>query len=213
MIRLGREHESLWELRSSTLRPTNMRTTTIVKRVSLALAVLTLTLIGPLLPANACSCVQPDAAEFLNNSEFVFVGSLVADPTAGGAANNLSQVPYTFSVDAVYKGDLRDPAVQVWSATNGAACGFELAVGEPVGIAAAFFDGRLSGGLCSVVDAEQLVAVAEQRGISPTIPDRTAPVVTGPADGTETAWGFAIGAVVVALAGAGWALASRRDVT
>ena len=198
------------------MRRTNMRTTSTITRLSLALAVLTLTLLGPLLPANACSCVPPDAAEFLNNSEFVFVGSLVADPTAGGAANNLSQVPYTFSVDAVYKGDLRDPAVQVWSATNGAACGFELAVGEPVGVAASFFDGRLSGGLCSVVGAEQLVAVAEQQGISPTIPDPTAsepPVETGPTDRTETPWGIAVGAIAVAVVGAGWALARRRNVT
>ena len=183
----------------------------------LALAVLALTLISPMLPANACSCVPPDAGEFLRTSDFVFVGSLTANPLEGGAFNDVSEAPYTFEVDAVYRGDIRDANIQIWSATSSAACGLEIAVGEPVGVAASFFDGRLSSGLCSVVGAEDLEGAAAEQGIEPNFPSQASdqppgtdvPDAITPENGTSTV--LAVGALAVLIAGVGWTIVTRRS--
>lgn len=183
-------------------------------RIVIALSVLAITLIGPLLPANACSCVAPDAGEFLRNSDFVFVGSLAANPLDGGAFNDVSEAPYTFDVVAVYKGDIRDASIQVWSATSSAACGLEIGVGEPIGVAASFFDGRLSSGLCSVVGVDDLESAALELGIEPVaVDDQPTPQTgssgaAGPDRSTPIALG--VGSVAVVAAGVGWAVSKRR---
>jgi hypothetical protein len=137
-----------------------------------------LTTIAPMATAQACSCMVPDAARFLEGSDFVFVGSLVERPVGGeGQVGDLGveNVPYTFEVDAVYKGDLRDTTVEVWSASNGAACGFEMPIGETAAIAASLSGGQLTGGLCATFGVDQLETAAADFGIQPTIPQATPP--------------------------------------
>lgn len=141
-------------------------------RSILFLASMFLAMIGPMMPASACSCLQPDPAEFLQTGDFVFVGALIdreqAPPT------QLEDITYTFSVDAVYVGDIRDTTIGIRSAPNGAACGFEVVPGEPVGIVANVRDGALHGGLCQTVGAEDLEAAAEAAGIEAYVPDDAA---------------------------------------
>jgi hypothetical protein len=149
------------------------------RRTLLMLALMTVATVAPMATAQACSCMVPNAAQFLQESDFVFAGSLVERPDPGGGQagglGGLENVVYTFEVDAVYRGDLRDSTVQVWSASNGAACGFELAVGEPVAIAASVSAGQLTGGLCATFGVDQLEAAAADAGIEPTVPQPAEP--------------------------------------
>ncbi len=185
------------------------------RRTLLLLVLTVLATVTPMATAQACSCMMPDAAVFLAESDFVFAGALVERPVEPGqeAGFGVDNVAYTFQVDAVYKGDLRDSTVEVWSASNGAACGFEMAVGEPVAIAASFSGGQLTGSLCATFGVDQLEAAAADAGIEPTIPaDSPPPTDVVAADEPEPTTGSATVVVVAALAGVsvlGLALARR----
>lgn len=145
---------------------------TMKTRATLFLAAMFLAVIGPMMPASACSCLQPDPAEFLQTGEFVFVGSLIGREQA--PAGQFEDITYTFSVDAVYVGDIRDTTIGIRSAPNGAACGFEVVPGEPVGIVANVQDGALRGGLCQTIGAADLEAAARAAGIEAYVPDDAA---------------------------------------
>lgn len=151
--------------------------------------------------------MMPDAARFLAESDFVFAGSLVERPVELGqeADFGVENVAYTFEVDAVYKGDIRDSTIQVWSASNGAACGFEMPVGAPVAIAASLSGGQLTGGLCATFGVDQLEAAAADAGIEPTIPAESPPTTQDVAaeepDGTAGLDIVPVVAVAAVLAG------------
>ena len=151
------------------------------RHILLFLALTVVATVAPMATAQACSCMLPDAARFLAESDFVFAGSLVERPVEAGQVGDFGfdNVAYTFEVDAVYKGDLRDSTVEVWSASNGAACGFEMAVGEPVAIAASLSGGQLTGSLCATFGIDQLEAAAADAGIEPTVPSASPPTTTG----------------------------------
>lgn len=183
-------------------------------RSILFLATMFLASIGPMLSASACSCIQPDPAEFLETGEFVFVGSLIDREQA--PAGQIEDITYTFSVDAVYVGDIRDTTIGIRSAPNGAACGFEVVPGELVGIVANVQDGALRGGLCQTVGAAELEAAARAAGIEAHVPEDAAgpdPTVAAgeeasdPAEsGADVAFWVGGGALVVTAA----ALAAMR---
>ena len=108
-------------------------------------------------------------------------------------------------------GDIRDATIGMRSAPNGAACGFEVVPGEPVGIVANVQDGALRGGLCQTVGAADLEAAARDAGIEAYVPDDTAgpdPTVVAGEEGADTAesgtdvalW-VGGGAVLIAVAG------------
>lgn len=173
-----------------------------LRRTLLMVALTVTATIVPMATAQACSCIPPDAAQFLEDSGFVFSGSLLERPNRGGGnvdgVGGLENVAYTFEVDAVYKGDLRDSVVQVWSASNGAACGFELAVGEPVAIAASVSGGQLTGGLCATFGVDQLESAAAAAGIEPTVPQPAPPEPTVEATEQPETSG---GSIVIVLVG------------
>ena len=176
------------------------------RHILLFLALTVVATVAPMATAQACSCMLPDAARFLAESDFVFAGSLVERPVEAGQVGDfgVDNVAYTFEVDAVYKGDLRDSTVEVWSASNGAACGFEMAVGEPVAIAASLSSGQLTGSLCATFGVDQLEAAAVDAGIEPTIPAESPPTTVGVA-GEETDPATGSGAVVLVAVLAGLA--------
>lgn len=187
------------------------------RRTLLLLALTILATITPMATARACSCMIPDAALFLAESDFVFAGSLIERPVEPGLEVDpgFENVPYTFEVDAVYKGDLRDSTVQVWSASNGAACGFEMPVGEPVAIAASLSSGQLTGGLCATFGVDELEIAAADAGIEPTLPAESPPTtvdVAGeePEPTAESATGVIVVAAVAGAAALGLAFALRR---
>ena len=171
-----------------------------IRRTLLLLSLTAVAIVGPMATARACSCMIPDPAAFLADSDFVFAGSLIDDP--GRGMEQIGDIAYTFEVDAVYKGDIRDQTIEVWSASNGAACGFEMAPGQPVAIAASMFDGRLTGGLCATFDVVQLEAAATELGIEPVIPQaRSGDGGGGSADEASTPVMASAVGVLVATAG------------
>ena len=176
------------------------------RRTLLFLALTIVATVAPMATAQACSCMMPDASRFLAESDFVFAGSLVERPVEAGQVGDfgVENVAYTFEVDAVYKGDLRDATVEVWSASNGAACGFEMALGEPVAIAASLSGGQLTGGLCATFGVDQLEAAAADAGIEPTVP-ADVPATTVDVAGEEPDPAIGSGAVVLVAALAGLA--------
>ncbi len=196
-----------------------IRQTRMTRRTLLMLALIVIATVVPMATAQACSCMMPDAARLLDESDFVFAGSLIERPGAEiGAPGQfgVENVPYSFEVDAVYKGDIRDRTVEVWSAPNGAACGFEMAIGEPVAIAASLSGGQLTGSLCATFGVDELEAAAADAGIEPTVPTTPTDLETaaGQPDATEGSFPgttfLAIAAVAIAAVVAS-AVLRRRD--
>ncbi len=106
--------------------------------------------------ALACSCVGGDTRRALEGADAVFIGSLRDRPSERGGEG-----VYTFAVEQSVKGGL-GPRVEVVAATDGAGCGFEVAVGERAGfLLRRRPDGRFGGGLCGTVDADRLLAAAQ----------------------------------------------------
>lgn len=95
----------------------------------LALAFLTF----PASPAGACSCVGPMSADdYLDQSDAAFYGDVIAariaDPESvvqGNLRIGSPTMVYTFDVQEVYKGSVRERQ-EVRSSLDGASCGAEL---------------------------------------------------------------------------------------
>lgn len=113
-------------------------------------------------PAHGCSCAGPgDLSDAIDNSEAAFVGTLVGKRDVGGG-----EAIYTFEVEEWVKGDL-GAVIEVRSASQGSACGFETH-GERVGAFLRMERGHLTGGLCSQVAADSLLAAAHGPNLSTT---------------------------------------------
>lgn len=107
----------------------------------------------------------PDAAQLLADSDFAFVGSIV-DKQPVGRGEFGGEAIFTFQVSGWAKGNLGE-TVAVRSADNGAACGYELALGQEAAIFVNKINGTLQGGLCATMDAASLDAVADL--VEPTV--------------------------------------------
>lgn len=137
--------------------------------------------------AGACSCAEPTVADAISWGDEVFVGSLVQRgdrvPVPG---NEFNDTPYDFAVDLWLTGDETIDAITVWSADNGAACGFETPAGVKVAVAVGLQDDRYSGGLCSTFSATDALRQASELGRSARQPS-TARADDSTSAGTETA--------------------------
>lgn len=105
--------------------------------------------------ARACSCAPATPQQFFVDSEAGFVGTLT------DVDRRDNDAVYTFDVEVWLNGDLDASTVDVVSAGDGAACGFEIPDG---GRAAVFLyrDGDdLTGGLCSTLDADVVLAATD----------------------------------------------------
>lgn len=114
-------------------------------------------------PVRACSCAVPsDIQSWVDGSEAAFVGTLiekVGDDFASDAV-------YVFEVEEWVKGDLGE-VIEVHSASNGAACGFEFwDPDQRIGAVIHEEGGELHGGLCSQIDPDVLLAA--MRGPTPS---------------------------------------------
>lgn len=113
------------------------------------------------LPARGCSCAIPsDIKGWVDESEAAFVGTLV-DRHDGLEGQFGQESIYVFEVEEWVKGDAGD-VIEVRSASNGAACGFEFWE-EDTRIGAILREeaGELHGGLCSQIDPDVLLAAME----------------------------------------------------
>jgi hypothetical protein len=112
------------------------------------------------LPAHGCSCMPPDPFGGLAAADGAFVGTLAqVDRGVGPIANSGDLIDFRFEVEATLKGDIGD-AILVKSASDGAACGIEMPVGERAGFLLTLVDGEWHGNLCATVDADALLAAA-----------------------------------------------------
>jgi hypothetical protein len=103
--------------------------------------------------AHACSCVAPQSPrEDLANADAAFYGTVaereVLDEGSPGFTGD-EYVRYTFAVQVDYKDNLPDELV-LGSSVQGSACGFDLAVGESVGMLLDRDQGQWVGGACSI---------------------------------------------------------------
>jgi hypothetical protein len=109
--------------------------------------------------ARACSCASGTPQQFIADSDAGFVGTLEAVGHGDGGGGGEST--YSFDVEVWLNGELDSATVEVDAAANGAACGFEIPDG---GRAAVFLyrnGDRLSGGLCSTLDADVTLAALD----------------------------------------------------
>jgi hypothetical protein len=120
--------------------------------------------ISPVLgiPAEECSCASPGhLGEWVDQSEAVFVGTMVEKIDGGQDPFGGQGAIYVFEVETWVKGDLGE-VIEVHSSVDGAACGFEF-WDQNMRTGAAIYEenGVLNGGLCSQVDPDVLLAAME----------------------------------------------------
>lgn len=125
------------------------------RAIALALVLAAATLASSEQPAAACSCVPPDPWALLERADGAFVGRLVQRREVGAGRAVL-----TFRVERSVKGGI-GATVEVVTASSGAACGIETAVGRRVGLFLAQEAGAWVGNLCWQVSPEDLLAAAD----------------------------------------------------
>ena len=177
-----------------------MRRLTIMKRL-LPLLLFVVSLLGVAAPAGACSCALLEPNQLLEFAPTAFVGTVTEVAVTGRGGGS---VAYTFEVETVLAGEVPS-VVDVTTAGNSAACGFEAALGTRMAVFAVDEgNGVLSSGLCSTTDADLAI-----KALGPGTPP-TGGNVAGPADAAfdwQAVWLGAGGLVVVA----GVWLAGRRQ--
>ena len=112
--------------------------------------------------ALACSCAVGDPVSRLAESDAAFVGRLISSaepvPDSKGNISTVDPVAWMFEVEEAVKGDLETP-LTVMSPWSGASCGFEVRIGEWIGVLLRE-DGGWRSGLCSQLDADVLLRAA-----------------------------------------------------
>ncbi len=101
-------------------------------------------------PASACSCASGDDRDALARSDAAFIGTLVSRTDSGRSAT------FRFTVDEEVKGEFPQ-TIDVSSASDGAACGLEVRMGQQTGL---FLSGDETQGwsssLCQQISPEDL---------------------------------------------------------
>ena len=130
----------------------------------LPLLLLVVSFFGFAAPADACSCAMLEPNQMLEFAPTAFVGTVTGAPAVPGGGGG--SVAYTFEVETVLAGEVPS-VVDVTTADNSAACGFDAAVGTRMAVFATDEGGVLSSGLCSTTDAD-LAIKALGPGTPPT---------------------------------------------
>lgn len=152
-------------------------------------------------PARGCSCALLEPNQLLEFAPTAFVGVVVAVPEVGGGGGS---VVYTFEVETVLAGEVPS-MVDVTTAGDSAACGFEATLGTRMAVFATDEgDGVLGSGLCSTSDAD-LAIKALGPGTAPT-----GGAVPGPAGAAFDWQALWLGAGGLAVVAGVW-LAGRRQ--
>jgi hypothetical protein len=154
-------------------------------------------------PASACSCALLEPNQLLEFAPTAFVGTVTEVPAGVGRGGG--SVAYTFEVETVLAGEVPS-VVDVTTADNSAACGFEAAIGTRMAVFAVDEgNGVLSSGLCSTTDADLAI-----KALGPGTPPTEGGTVSTPEGAGfdwQAVWLGAGGLVVVA----GVWLAGRRQ--
>jgi hypothetical protein len=110
--------------------------------------------------AHACSCFAGDPRERLEAADGAFIGVLLSRDPPAVVGDSGQTTTYHFRVDERFKGDLGE-TVDVESASNGAACGFEVQPGQKMGFFIDREGGTWHGGLCGQIDPDDLRKAAK----------------------------------------------------
>lgn len=97
----------------------------------------------------------------LDSHDAAFIGTLVQ---RSGGVLGAGNATFTFTVTQDLKGAFKD-TVNISSAADGAACGFEIEEGDEAAIFVSVEGGRLHSGLCSTLDADVMRAFIEPEPI------------------------------------------------
>ena len=165
--------------------------------------------------AFACTCAPPPSDEdALGTSDAVFSGSVVDIDDPEGDAELVSSartVTYTFEVDAVAKGDVGSNQ-QVGTAASGASCGFGFRDGRRyVVFAEQDKRGDLSTSLCSNTHPLKVGENIDFASVeAPPGADGSAEYPRRAEEGGVPVIAVIGAALVLALAGAAWAMTRRR---
>jgi hypothetical protein len=103
--------------------------------------------------------MAPDPYGGLEQADGAFVGTLVATDRDEPVTDTGTLIDYEFDVEAVLEGDIGE-TITVKSAADGAACGFEMPIGERVGVLLERSGGEWQGNLCWTLDADVLLEAA-----------------------------------------------------
>lgn len=100
-------------------------------------------------PALACSCAPMTDAEYVDNADVVFAGTLLdrEEPRSSPIISSDDPVTLTFAVSEVYKGQVGAMA-QVRTASSGASCGLEIEGEGPFLVFTTFDENGLTASLC-----------------------------------------------------------------
>lgn len=139
----------------------SVRLTRIVGIWALAAATL---VVGFPRSASACSCAADLPSDIIAGADLLFVGAAQASQSTFSG----ERVEILFVVDAVIKGEVGASVVLSYPSDSG--CGELPADGASIGVAAVEVRGDVLSELCSVVDAEQLLAAARQEGLEVMAP-------------------------------------------
>ena len=154
--------------------------------------------------AEACDCAMVEPKQMLEFAPTAFIGTVTAAPgVAGGGGGS---AVFTFEVETVLAGQV--PAiVDVATADNSAACGFEAAIGSRMAVFATDEgDGVLASGLCSTTDPD-VALKALGPGSPPSPGGASNPSESGPAFDWQA---VSLGAGGLAVVTAVWLASSRR---
>ena len=177
-------------------------------------------LVMPAQQAHACSCMEPNTQEMMRSSENGFVGTLAERDER---LFDSETVDFHFEVEQWLGEDL-GPTVTVASSAHGASCGFEIPVGHRAAVFISKSIDGWTGGLCSTMSAEVVLA---DLGLESPDPDPNGSVDDDPpvpadpenplppsaSPETDASSGFgrsAIAIVIVGVVGAGLFLVARR---
>lgn len=115
-------------------------------------------------PAHACSCGSGLPAELLETSDLAFIGLVVDQQPSFGEESIESLI----TVTNVLKGDV-EASIIVDSPVEDD-CGQVLSGTEAIGMTAIVVPGEVLPRVCSVMDADQLMAAGEELGLEITAP-------------------------------------------
>lgn len=132
-------------------------------------------------PVHACTCVTPRPLIAIGVADLVFSGTVtrVVDPREGERYQSGGDpIAYTFRIDTLWKGSFQDTVV-VYSAREGATCGFVFHPGEEYLVLATDRRGALWTGLCT--GTKPLESATRELDVLAGLP------VTGPANRVDAA--------------------------
>ncbi|MDH3306429.1 MAG: hypothetical protein OEO77_02750 [Acidimicrobiia bacterium] len=118
---------------------------------------LTALIVIPAQRADACSCALLPVDQMLEIHDAAFIGTLTEVSAPIGQGQLGEEAIYTFEVEQWLVGD-GESAVGVRSSTSGASCGFEVPMGQRVAVFLSAGPGGFTGGLCSTMDADVVLA-------------------------------------------------------